>query len=291
MRLILSRKGFDSAAGGVASPILPDGTMLSLPIPEEASPIRYRDIRLHGHDVGQVVADLTRRKVAADAGAHLDPDLVAAAIPRPAGWRPLFGQADNEQRVLEREGVGVGDVFLFFGWFRRVEERGDRYAFVRGAPDLHVLWGWLQVGEVVAADRSTAPPWATHHPHFSDTPRRPNVLYVAADHLVLDRVTTDLPGAGVFGRYHDDLCLTAPGCTRSVWRLPGWFHPDGGRMLGYHGDRRRWSRDGEHAVLRSVGRGQEFVFDAAGVPAAGVWVRRLIERASSIAQEGGTAHG
>lgn len=33
MKVILSRKGFDSSCGGQASPILPDGTLLSLPIP------------------------------------------------------------------------------------------------------------------------------------------------------------------------------------------------------------------------------------------------------------------
>ena len=33
MKIILSRKGFDSKFGGMASPILPDGTLLSLPIP------------------------------------------------------------------------------------------------------------------------------------------------------------------------------------------------------------------------------------------------------------------
>lgn len=35
MKFILSRKGFDSGYGGCASPILPDGTMLSIPIPVE----------------------------------------------------------------------------------------------------------------------------------------------------------------------------------------------------------------------------------------------------------------
>ncbi len=33
MKVVLSRKGFDSANGGIPSPIMPDGTMLSLPIP------------------------------------------------------------------------------------------------------------------------------------------------------------------------------------------------------------------------------------------------------------------
>ena len=34
MRIVLSRKGFDSVSGGGPSPVLEDGTMLSLPIPE-----------------------------------------------------------------------------------------------------------------------------------------------------------------------------------------------------------------------------------------------------------------
>lgn len=37
MKVVLSRKGMDSAAGGIPSPILPDGTLLSFPIPDGAS--------------------------------------------------------------------------------------------------------------------------------------------------------------------------------------------------------------------------------------------------------------
>ena len=35
MKIVLSRKGFDSQYGKQASPILPDGTLLSFPIPSE----------------------------------------------------------------------------------------------------------------------------------------------------------------------------------------------------------------------------------------------------------------
>jgi len=44
MKVILSRKGFDSGTGGYPSPILPDGTLLSLPIPDATSDIKYSDI-------------------------------------------------------------------------------------------------------------------------------------------------------------------------------------------------------------------------------------------------------
>ena len=35
MKIILSRKGFDSSNGGCPSPIMPDGTLLSMPIPTD----------------------------------------------------------------------------------------------------------------------------------------------------------------------------------------------------------------------------------------------------------------
>ena len=51
MKLILSRKGFDSGAGGCASAITPDGTLLSLPIPDKLSPIRKRTLCCTGIDL------------------------------------------------------------------------------------------------------------------------------------------------------------------------------------------------------------------------------------------------
>jgi len=45
MKIILSRKGFDSSVGGCASPILPDGKMLSLPIPTSVDVLAYGEIR------------------------------------------------------------------------------------------------------------------------------------------------------------------------------------------------------------------------------------------------------
>ena len=44
MKIIFSRKGFDSVSGRVPSPILPDGRLLSLPIPDKGSSIRYDDL-------------------------------------------------------------------------------------------------------------------------------------------------------------------------------------------------------------------------------------------------------
>src|SRR4051812_32704089 len=59
MRLILSRKGFDSALGGVASPIFPDTALTSLPIPLPDAPKTYAELAkgpLGG--LGPIVHDL-----------------------------------------------------------------------------------------------------------------------------------------------------------------------------------------------------------------------------------------
>lgn len=268
MRLVISRKGFDSTAGGCASPILPDGTMVSLPIPDEQSSVRYRDVQPHGHDLGALVADLSGGRHPRRSRAHLDPDLVPDAMPRAPGWCPLFGQAGGEQTVLARAGVGPGDVFLFFGWYRRVERVRRRWRYVAGAPDQHVLWGWLEVADVLAAtDVARVPAWASYHPHVTAGARwRNNTLYVARP-----------AAAGTFTRYDERLRLTRPGAPRSQWRLPAWFAPRRGRApLGYHHAPWRWRRRGGHVDLASVARGQEFVLDTAQYPEATKWLRALV---------------
>src|SRR5580658_3921620 len=132
MKIILSRKGFDLSAGGVPSPIFPDGTMISLPIPDKASTIAYENIA--GNvcaSVGELVRDLAR--IPPTHRAHLDPDLSSHSVPRERGWRPLFGQVGAAEKHLENQGVGTGDVFLFFGLFRAVEESDGGWRYVRGS--------------------------------------------------------------------------------------------------------------------------------------------------------------
>lgn len=278
MKLILSRKAFDSSAGKVANPILDDGSMIPMPIPDKQSPIRYRDITIAGQNLGTVASDLTSGRTPADHFAHLDPDLIESAYPREPGWRPLFGQVDAAQSVLEREGVGPGDLFLFFGWFRRTTSTGGRLRFVPGAPDMHVIWGWMQIDEVVPIGSVAHPAWMKYHPHLASPRGRGNTVYTAREKLTLGGIDLGLPGAGVFDRYDDRLRLTKQGSSRSLWSLPAWFAPDTSRpALGYHSDRTRWRRGGERVDLQSAARGQEFVLDTSWYPEAIHWVRGLLE--------------
>src|SRR5687768_10897447 len=121
MRVILSRKGFDSGYGRVPSPVLPDGRMISLPIPDKDAPVAYAAIKRDEILLSGLVDDLTKGKIPPRFLAHLDPDLDRDAVVRPSGWRPIFGQSGAALGHLRKLGVVAGDLFLFFGWFRAAE--------------------------------------------------------------------------------------------------------------------------------------------------------------------------
>lgn len=274
MKIVLSRRGFDSALGGVASPILPDGSMLSLPIPDPSGPTALNDLRPNGVDIAKVASDLTRGRITGSTHVHLDPDLIQSTLPRREGWRPAFGQCSAAQRHLHRYGVGVGDLFLFFGWFRQVEQVSGRFRYARGAPDLHVVFGWLEVGEVLFGDAlRAAPDWLSGHPHLDGTERAWDHIYVAPP-----RGSMYSAGAGAVRRFCGAVQLTATGATsRSHWRLPDWFAPRAGRPpLTYHSNPARWKREGGDVLLATVGRGQEFILDSECYPEAPDWASSLI---------------
>lgn len=282
MKIVLSRKGFDSGNGGVASPILPDGTLLSLPIPDRASRITYDDLCWQNHAIGTLVESLTRKRIKRRHRAHLDPDLYRAIYPRPTDWRPLFGQDGAAQSHLANQGVAIGDLFLFFGWFRAVKRVGRGYRFAPNAPDQHILYGWLQVGEMLQGSRltDTLPPWAADHPHCQGGRGERNTLYLAAQHLTLPAMQqlNPLAGAGLFVPWAPHHVLTAPTQRRTNWRLPHWFYPTEERPpLTYHSDIRRWHLDEAYAYLQSAARGQEFVFDTRHYPEAIEWIGALFQ--------------
>ena len=255
MKIILSRKGFDSSSGGRPSPILPDGKMLSLPIPVAWDKLAYRDIIAPG---GKTYAEIIRELDAGAKiernGAHLDPDLAARSKPRPSDWLPAFGQIEGPATHLWNQGVSVGDLFLFFGWFRHTEVVADRIRFCGSASGFHAIFGYLQIGEVfLAHEDARLPGWLTDHPHAATVrrKRKRNTIYVAAPKL---RFHPSFSGAGVF-EFDDCKVLTKKGESRSRWNLnPEIFR---GVKISYHSDN-SWKK----GYFQSAGRGQEFVIHA-----------------------------
>jgi hypothetical protein len=270
LKIIFSRKGFDSAAGGCPSPII-DGQPVSLPIPSRMpTPTRFGDV--HG-PYGQLVVDLTRGRLTPNDWCHLDPDINPASLPRQPRWRGAFGQTRAAQGHLANQGVQPGDLFVFWGLFRPVAHTG-RWHFV-GMPE-HRVWGWLQIGEIVelGVDGSHAVaerPWLKDHPHARAGWCAPNVLYVASDELTLGVRALSMPGAGVLRRGYR---LTAGGTTLSTWRVPDWLNPlPGGSGMTYH-PLPRWSQEG---TVQSAARGQEFVAVLPDDGPAIAWLTALLD--------------
>ena len=220
--------------------------MISLPIPDKRSPVRYKDLTWRGRNLGDVVAKLTRGKQRSDYRAHLDPDLARNLAPRYPGWRATLGQHRAAQGHLRNQGVGVGDVFLFWGSFQPVDDELRKL----GRPEHHV-WGWLQVGDVAPVDddvRSGGSEWrwAQAHPHLAFPPDPTNTLYVANKALSLPGVDVGaIRGFGVFEFASDKRRLTAQGAKNaSEWSLPSGFLPSGRPPLTYHGSLDRLDAEG-----------------------------------------------
>jgi hypothetical protein len=251
VKIILSRKGFDSAAGGCASPILPDGHMVSLPIPTSLDTLSYDDLRAPtGLTYRQLLQTLGCTRGIEGRGAHLDPDLQASARARPSGWRPSLGQIGAAAGHLRNQGVGAGDLFLFYGWFRHTLETEGRLRFSRD-PGVHVIFGYLEVSELVRADASSElPTWMRDHPHAVPARRKKatNVVYTAASRL---SHVPSRPGAGLF-KFNERLVLTAPGMTRGRWRLPPSIFRN--LSISYH-DAGAW----RNGYFQSYARAQEYV--------------------------------
>lgn len=276
MKIILSRKGFDSSAGGCPSPILPDGRLLTLPIPDSQSDIRYGDIDF-GDDYGALLSHLTRGRMNRASRAHLDPDLVPDHLQRQSGWKPVLGQSGAAQGHLRKQSVGEGDLFLYFALFRPVEKHQRRWRFVPGSRPRHILWGWMQIAEVLQVDElQSEHRWLSYHPHLQMSADPNNTLYIARETLSIG-LGEQLPGSGVFTHADPLLQLTAEESVNpSQWLLPAWFYPDQRPPLTYHQKMERWNLDGDRCLLQCAARGQEFVLDCDHYPESYGWIRNLI---------------
>lgn len=283
MKLIFSRKGFDAQYGGRASPILPDGSMISLPIPSENDIRKLGDLYHEKINLGDLALDLTG-KFDRNSLIHFDPDLIENMLPRKPGWRPTLGQSDAALSHLTNQGITRGDIFLFFGWFRHVENYSGRWRYIPNSHDFHTIFGWLQVDDIVKTHEFNSGSyknyqWLKSHPHIESsilTNKKNDSIFVGKAKLDIGIDASDLSGGGVFSKFSRKLRLTADEKSRSIWELPAWFSPDG-RMstLTYHGNERRWTQKGETTLLQTVAKGQEFVLNCEHYPEAENWIRNL----------------
>jgi hypothetical protein len=271
MKIVFSRKGFDSAAGGCPSPII-NGVPVSLPIPTKMPSIdRYSDLP---GDLASLVSDLTNGRITGDSYCHLDPDIDSKQKPRPSGWRGALGQVSAAASHLNNQGIAPGDLFLFWGLFQPVEH-STKWRF-SGLKE-HRIFGWLQVDSIVKVGCGPAPilrnyPWLKGHPHLEPGWDQTNTLFVAKERLDIDGVSGNLAGYGAFGSGYR---LTAQKSKLpSLWEVPEWLNPALGGVGMSYNPVNRWSEDG---TLKSAARGQEFVADIGRREEVIPWLSKLFE--------------
>ncbi len=242
------------------SPILPDGTLLSIPIPSDNA-MKYCDLSHNGLCYSELLSQLNDGFNYTNC--HLDPDLRKN---RAVGedWVPSFGQSGAALTHLNNNGIKEGDLFLFYGWFRETERSANgKLCFVKNAPDLHVIYGFLQIGQVLDSWEKIKTVYWSPHAEAGRQNDRLNAVFVAAKRLD----GTDLPGGGTL-RFADSLVLTAEGEPRSHWHLPSCFN---NKKITYHSE-----RNYKNGYFQSAARGQEFIIDADGEITK--WVYDIIKK-------------
>jgi hypothetical protein len=311
-KVVLSRKGFDSTAGGGYSPFDPEtGRYIVLPIPvdkkelEICNPLKYEDIHLQGNHLDGYpetnLKSLIMRAMGKKATikgkeseyAHFDPWLgqcpwLAGDSNHPIG---AFGQVGGAQTHLDNQGVvKEGSLFLFFSRFTPIKNRENiilhdiisREHLDKG---LYFIYGWLKVKKVIQQykdiiDDKSLQSLKSLHPHatekyFENYPN--NTLYIADEFLFNDG--SNLPGCGYFPRLNKDLCLSASDSDQkqkkwisSRWKLPPFF--DKTRPSYLH--KGEWSKNEDGSCLvKTPKRWQEAVFDESEEFCR--WFRSLLE--------------
>ena len=270
MKYIFSRKGFDSTAGGYPSLIFPDGALFSIPIPAAQEKQTYRDLdyQYEGDSIQKILNDVTGKSIRTDRlrdcdyadklqSCHYDPILLNK------GDSPLMtlGQAHAAEGHLRKQKVGKGDVFLFYGWFRKVEKNAGVWAYVENAPDVHLIWSYMKIDESLCLDTNAQQdnalkkyPFIIKHPHVGDQNGSNNRIYIS--------------DAYQYFSFSAARCLTDMKNYkgRSTWRLPACLHqPDAFSFLN------KFTLDGKDTLVSYRGYGQEFVLDVDKVK-SGRWL-------------------
>jgi hypothetical protein len=265
-KIILSRKGFDSSYGGGASPIMPNGDLVSIPIPanEKEKGIPYSNLYYGDKSYHQLMDDLGM-KIPENQICHFDPDLISEAYERGDKWKGIFGQQGAALSHLENQKVASGDIFLFFGSFRRTFQ-SSKIKFEKDY-ERHIIFGYLIIGEILSSKTKAglSNPLYDQHPHFQNKElyANRNSVYIAESE----------EGFGTF-RYRDELVLTKNGYRKSLWELPMMFHPSKGTQISRHSEKDFEIRE-DKVLLKTIGIGQDFVIQ--DNPEIEKWARKIIQ--------------
>lgn len=270
MKVILSRKGMDSENGGIPSPII-NWRFYSLPIPTDDPETKYSDIYLFDDIQMSKFIDDVAPKSRKYEYCHLDPDVRMLSLQkRPVRWERNFGQVGRAQTHLENNQIGIGDVFLFFGWFRRAEYNNGKFRYIKEKDypkGFHAIYSYLQINKIFKPNLEKTPKWLDYQPHIKCKNRDNynydnNTVYVASETFIYPKRFNK--NGSISFTFSEDLILTKKGQpNRTLWELPIELHPSRGVTLSYNPSD-KWIIENNKAILKSASKGQEFIFSDTG---------------------------
>lgn len=260
MKVVFSRKGFDSTAGGFPSLIFPDGTIFSIPIPSRNDKYKYKELNFHYEDesIQSILNDLTNNQIRnknwlrcdynnSEQCCHYDP----LSYSEPAFTGITLGQANASEKHLRNQNIGTGDIFLFYGWFREVNRVNGTWTYTKNSPDIHLIWSYMSIGDIVRIDTIRQQqsaiekyPFLLSHPHIGDPNGQSNSIYLSDKYRYFE--------------HNQTRCLTdtIKYRGRATWRLPRFF--DQKDAFSYLNN---FTADKNDVVISYRGYGQEFVLD------------------------------
>ena len=253
MKIVLSRKGFDSASGGCPSFII-GNKLVSLRIADEHTKLKYSSVEIYNYNLGKlfeksgIKPKLNGKEIST---CHLDPDIE----------KGLFGQCSAAAQHLMNNNVEVGDLLLFFGWFRDFDIKNYKFSKLDIAGK-HCIYAYFKIGRILdlnkSAEKQEALKLSATHPHIaydSNEYNKTNLLYVAAPILTTN---SKIRGCGRL-KYSEQTTLTKPNENKSIWQLPKCFL---NTNMTYHTNKNRWSElNNNFCQLKSACRGQEFIIN------------------------------
>ncbi|MFF2445532.1 hypothetical protein ACFVSW_00415 [Neobacillus sp. NPDC058068] len=277
MKLVLSRKGFDSGSGGCFSPYNYDtGKYIWFPIPEKVNSysnhIRYTDIlvkneyicSLKGCNLSEVYNNLKgtdRVKLRENEYASINDDELFAHFDPMLGIPPWiednenckigkgFGQF-NAAPHLGKHDVNEGSIFLFFGGFQSTSNKK-----ISG----HYIYGWLKVKKRIETFKECKEILKEynlhHHPHITEAAfarNQKNFIFVPDQWLFED---LKIPGCGYFTTLNNHLLLSnSKESNIATWKLPNLFYKN---LTQVH--QKTWQNTLDGFCTVKTGIGQEFV--------------------------------
>ncbi len=293
-KIILSRKGFDSAAGHGYSPFdSTTGKYIVLPIPEDEKGKHYRNSKkyeeikiepdylpgisvsnlrdlIHSLNFSQKTKDVVSKNYV-----HFDPWL--GMCPWLSGNNHnigAFGQQGAAQTHLKNQGVGIGSLFLFFSRFIPINNRENRIVSAIAPNKLkkgvYFIYGWLKVERIIDKFEDIRSDnryrhLLLDHPHaseecFKEKENKRNTIYIASEFLLNG---CSIPGCGYFPKLSEELLLTSKNPNEeppNTWDLPLFFRDQ--PPTYFPKDKQKWkpNPDGKTCTVRAPNRGQEFVF-------------------------------